>query len=429
MSQAETIAAKPSELRTGSTIQHPIHDAHGILLLAAGTLITDKIIQHLISRQIHELHLHPADAGSVRQQESAPERTQPRLSSAVNQLSQTIAQVVKNTGPPVKEHVAVLGCTPYDHGQTVRLTDTFRSTTAAITALAQDLLDGANHDAGQLARLATTYVAEMVTDTDNVLTTTAALADDPLLAERCVRMAVLSMAMGIELGFDQRHVRELGVCGLVHDWGVFQLPERFRDPHEPFTRDDWLHYMTHPQRTLKLLEQMTGISDSVLVAVPQIHELIDGSGYPKGLRKERIHPYAKVLSIVDVHISLTSPIRGRPAFIPYDAMKYLLTNVKNGRFDTDGVRALLHVLSLFPIGSRVQLSDGTQAKVIRRNGENYTKPIVERIRVDGGPDQPSLVDLAVDNLAVQSAVPTPHRKEMRIDEALMSEILWDAPAH
>jgi len=418
--QSGAITAKPADLQVGCTLQHPVYDAAGVLLLAPGTLIIDKIVEHLIQRRIGDLYFHPSDAGAiVGHVELAP---QPKACFA-----SVVDSHFKNTGPPVRQKIVALGRVAYDHVQTARVTKTFGNTVALTGELVQSLLDGARHDAQQLTTLATNYESELIIDTDNVLTTTADLAHDPRLAERCVRMSVLGMAMGIELGFDERNVRELGVCGLVHDWGMFQLPERPRDPHEPFSRDDWVHYSMHPYKTMKILEQMAGMSEVILLAASQVHELTDGSGYPKGLKKERIHPYAKLLSVADVYISLTSPVRGRPAFFPYDVMKYLLTNIKVGRFDGDSVRALLHTLSLFPIGSHVELTDGSSAKVLRRNANEYTKPIVERVRIDSAHSQ--LVNLADEGITIRAALPTPHRKEMRIDESLMTEVMWDGPGN
>jgi HD-GYP domain-containing protein (c-di-GMP phosphodiesterase class II) len=421
--QPATITAKPADLQVGCTLQHPVYDVAGVLLLAPGTLIIDKIIEHLIQRRIGDLFFHPSDAGAIIAHVELAPQPEACFASVVDPHFKNF----ENTGSPVRQKIVALGRVAYDHVQTARVTKTFENTVALIGDLAQSLLGGARHDAEQLTTLATSYETEMTVDTDNVLTTTSDLAHDPQLAERCVRMSVLGMAMGIELGFDERKVRELGVCGLVHDWGMFQLPERLRNPHEPFSRDDWLQYSMHPYRTLKILEQMIGMSEVVLLAASQVHELADGSGYPKGLKKERIHPYAKLLSVADVYISLTSSVRGRPAFLPYDAMKYLLTNIKVGRFDADVVRALLHTLSLFPIGSHVELTDGSSAKVLRRNANEYTKPIVERVQIDSAHSQ--LVDLVDEGITIRAALPTPHRKEMRIDESLMTEVMWDEPGN
>lgn len=222
MGQAADITARPGDLQVGSTLQHPVNDAAGVLLLAADTLITDKIIQQLILRRIEELHLHPSDAGSIVGQVHRAKHTESCSPSGVNSHFSKF----ENSGTPVKQKIVALGRVAYDHLQTARVTATFRNSSKLIGDLVQSLIDGASQDAEQLTTLATDYESEMVADTDNVLTTTADLAHDPRLTERSLRMSVLGIAMGIEMGFDEHNVRELGVCGLVHDWGMFHLPER-----------------------------------------------------------------------------------------------------------------------------------------------------------------------------------------------------------
>jgi len=62
----------------------------------------------------------------------------------------------------------------------------------------------------------------------------------------------------------------------------------------------------------------------------------------------------------------------------------LLRSAKDNSADPAAVRGLLNLLSLYPIGSRVLLSDGRAARVIRRNGNNYDAPVVQIVEHAGG---------------------------------------------
>ena len=79
-------------------------------------------------------------------------------------------------------------------------------------------------------------------------------------------------------------------------------------------------------------------------------------------------------------------------------MECLLRQAQSGQVDAAVVRSLLHVLSLFPIGSYVALSDGTVARVLRSNGIEYTRPIVLLVQDNVGNkiernDESALIDL------------------------------------
>jgi hypothetical protein len=106
-----------------------------------------------------------------------------------------------------------------------------------------------------------------------------------------------------------------------------------------------------------------------------------------------------------------------------------LSQVKNRSISIEAVRALLNVVALFPIGSHVQLSDGSEARVIRRGTGVYTEPVVQRVgadrtlRIDQG--HSSIVDLSQSELKVMSPLPHPIRQEARILDTSTSATLWE----
>ena len=108
----------------------------------------------------------------------------------------------------------------------------------------------------------------------------------------------------------------------------------------------------------------------------QVHELANGSGFPRGLPKHRQHPLAKILSLVDVYLALISPGPDRLPLIPHDAIRVMLYQCRQGVLDSAVMRAFINQHTLFPLGSRVELDDATQVMTARRDGEDYDLPIV-----------------------------------------------------
>ncbi len=79
--------------------------------------------------------------------------------------------------------------------------------------------------------------------------------------------------------------------------------------------------------------------------------------------------------------------------MPYHAVLHLLQGVREGTFDSLSVRYLLETISLFPLGSFVQLSDGRVGRVLRANKSHYDRPIVEAWKPDQLDKPPEIVDL------------------------------------
>jgi HD-GYP domain-containing protein (c-di-GMP phosphodiesterase class II) len=189
-------------------------------------------------------------------------------------------------------------------------------------------------------------------------------------------------------------------------------------PPEILAARRWLtdreHYeiKKHPIHTMRLLERMCGVPPVVPLIAYQLHERPNGSGYPQGRPASRIHLMAAILGVADAYCALVSPRPFRPALIPNSAIACLIRHAVVGNHDTRAVRALLNVQSLFAIGSYVTLSNGSVARVLRRNGDKYAQPIVRIVQDENAQAVPedsetAIVDLAADGLEVVQALRAP----------------------
>jgi HD-GYP domain-containing protein (c-di-GMP phosphodiesterase class II) len=244
------------------------------------------------------------------------------------------------------------------------------------------------------------------------------------LADHAMQMAMLGMAIGIEMGLDAENIRTIGVAGLVCDWGMTRLPKRIRDSETILTEVEFFEIKKHPLYTLEILEKMSGIPRLVPMVVYQIHERPNGTGYPSGRCEGGIHQFSSILHIADAYTSLITEKPYRRALMPYAAMECLIKQARTKDVDAEIVRTLLHVLSLFPIGSFVSLSNGSVARVLRRNGHKYTSPILEIVQdADGmkpdGPAENAVLDPSETGINIVQAIPTPGRHEVSLTEEIL----------
>ncbi|HEY2253031.1 MAG TPA: HD domain-containing phosphohydrolase, partial [Planctomycetaceae bacterium] len=183
---------------------------------------------------------------------------------------------------------------------------------------------------------------------------------------------------------------------------------------------EFLEIKKHPGYTLDLLKRISTIPDTVPLICYQVHERPNGTGYPRGRKSSSIHPGARILHVVDVYLALTSARPFRKPLMPYAAIECLLRQAKEHLVDVEVVRALLHVVSLFPIGSHVMLSDGSTARVLRRNGNNYSSPIVQIIQDADGEftdllDETQIIDPSAKDLKIVKALPATDREQIALD--------------
>lgn len=440
---SKLVVIDTAKLQVGDALQRSLRGADGVLLLDAGSQVTESIKQRLLDRGIHQVSLSREDADAMFGTPSASPiaaatlRHKHRTAASPGDQRQdpvasSAAKLARPSGKPLKSHLAPRGTEPYDPGFAQRLANQFATTTKSLEAVMKHVAHGAQGDASVLVDVMQSYLHEMEQDLDQVLATVGDLADAKELVQRSLRMATLSMAVGIELSLDAAKISELGTCAIVHDWGQLCLPERLRSISEPFSRQDWDLYKRHPLMTLDILERIGHLSPVVRIAASQVHEMCDGSGYPRGLAHSRIHLYARIVGTVDAYLALNEARRGRPAIVPHDALTLMLYQIPLGRFDVAVIKALLQTVSLFPVGSYIRTKDGHDAVVLRRGPKDYSRPVVQFLRHDNPHstaevDAPPIVDLAASPLEIADVLPAPGKKEMRLDRSLMYEVVWDGP--
>jgi HD-GYP domain-containing protein (c-di-GMP phosphodiesterase class II) len=450
MSFQDLVKVKTDHLRCGSRLSYAIFDENEVLLLAAETDISEPIKKKLFDRGITSVFLHPEDASNMFSgpanvlrsgaksnlpafpsptPATAPTKSVAELNAQIANLASQVSLSVNNIGPPLKNRQRRLGSEPYNPQQRERLVKQFATTKKLMDTMIRHAIAGLSQDTRAVRAVANGATAELVQDPDQTITTSAEVSRNPEITERAVRISVLAMAIAMEMGWDEDLIREVGQCGLVHDWGMFRLSEEIRSQRAALSENDRQQMTQHPLYTFEMLEKMSELPDSVRIAAAQVHEKLDGSGYPHQLKDAQIHPYAKILHVADAYVSLTEETWGRPAYIAYDAMVYLLSQVKTKNISIDAVRALLNVVALFPIGSHVQLSDGSEARVIRRGNGVYTEPVVQRVGADrrlrADASHSSIVDLSQSGLKVAAPLPHPTRQEQRIADTSTSAVLWE----
>lgn len=235
----------------------------------------------------------------------------------------------------------------------------------------------------------------LIEDFNTALTLALQPLYDGYPVRHSVQSSMLSMAMGIDAGFSDEELQAIGLGCLVHDVGMLLVPARLLGVG-PISDRDRRELMRHPLPAAEALARLkdSSASDARNVAA-QIHERLDGSGYPYGLKGSAIDRLARYAAVSDTFLGMIAPRPHRESHEPYRAMEDLLFAAHRGRFEAAAVRALLRVVSLYPIGSCVWLSDGRVGRVVRSNAEAVDRPVIVAMDLNIDPPVPQTVDLSV----------------------------------
>ena len=229
------------------------------------------------------------------------------------------------------------------------------------------------------------------------------------LPDHAYTATVLAMAMAAQLHWPLEHVRRIGTAGLIYDLGMLLVPERIRTGACELTEVDRGRVQRHPVFSLSMMQAIETVEPLVQVAALQHHERENGSGYPKGIRRDQVSDYARVLAVADSFAAITEPRHYRQEKLPYIAMEETVRSAGSMSLWKPAVRALVQVAGLFPVGSYVRLSDGRDAHIIASNPDQLDRPEVQPLDDRGQPagDPIDLAPIPKKTLAIARPVQGP----------------------
>ncbi len=129
----------------------------------------------------------------------------------------------------------------------------------------------------------------------------------------------------------------LGICeedqfeamtkaAILHDIGKRFIPASILSKPSKLTPEERAIIETHPQRGYEELCNRNDMSYEQLMLVYQHHERFDGKGYPVGYKGDEIHPWARMLAVVDVFDAMTGKRPYRRPCSAQEAKDYISRN-------------------------------------------------------------------------------------------------------
>ena len=200
-----------------------------------------------------------------------------------------------------------------------------------------------------------------------------------------IHCALLCEILLSHLGGSPENRLSLLAAGLTMNIGMIDLQETLYNQKERLNDKIRNEVKTHPVSGIKLL-QKHGVNDgNWLTIVQQHHELMDGSGYPQGLKGDEIDYNARLLTLADIYSTKMSPRAYRDPLPPHIAAREVFTGDRGQCFDQELTRIFLKRFGMFHPGSFVRLANGETALVTYR-GLKIDQPKVKSVsRADGRP--------------------------------------------
>lgn len=200
--------------------------------------------------------------------------------------------------------------------------------------------------------------------------------DDDLgsLVQKAIMMMLYAIKIGQRLKLNRDELRSHILAAMTHHIGMTQIPGSIRNKKEKLTKDEVKEIRTAPKKSHDFLG-LCGVTDSaILLAASQAQERFDGSG-PQGLSGTDIAYSARIIGLISMFEALIHYRPYRNRLLPRDAIRELVNHHKQS-FDPRLLKALIESISLYPVGTYVQLNSGDVGLVVQVNPRLPLRPLV-----------------------------------------------------
>lgn len=337
--------------RPGMKLAKKIYSDNGIVLLAEGVELTSSLIRRLGDCGISFLYIQDARTEDLIVPELLSDETQRRTIQAIREAFNEF------TDYPSKRKT---GYYPYV-GRKMR-------------EVMQLIMDDLNSNQDAMIMLMNLHTV------------------DHYLYTHSLNVCVYSTLLGIANGYNKEQLVTLGLGALLHDIGKTQISMQVLLKPGMLSDYEYEEMKRHTDRGYYLLKDEPNIPLLSAHCAYQHHERINGSGYPRGIKGEEIHDFAKWIGIVDSYDAMTSRRVYRDAMLPHQAVEILYSG-SNTLYDTAKLEIFRDKVAIYPIGLTVTLNTGEMAIVADINSSCVHRPIVRVLTDEAGVDLKAPYDL------------------------------------
>ncbi len=205
-------------------------------------------------------------------------------------LSQNLEDILCDTNIPVEKRATILCRAAYSSTK-----NTFSDPSRESIQSAKDVVG---------------HAVTLVRKTDNMsaMQLLDATSCDRSLFVHAVNVMLTGVALTEKLvpNISQKDLERVGAAYLLHDIGKSQFPSDILEKAEPLSAAERKALRKHPEVGVTILDKAGHLDTVVQAVTAQHHERLDGSGYPRGLKKHQIHQFAHICSIANVFDRLTT---------------------------------------------------------------------------------------------------------------------------
>lgn len=191
-----------------------------------------------------------------------------------------------------------------------------------------------------------------------------------------IHVSLLSAMIAKWNGLRSQDIQNIALAGLFHDLGKSKIPTDILNKPGSLAPHEFSVMKRHSELGYEIAKAQDVFATDVLRGIIEHHERLDGTGYPYGLKKDQIHPYAQIIAIADVYDAMTTERSYKNSESPFVAVEIIKDLSYKQHLHPGLVNRFLKNIYRLYIGSEVVLSNGLTGEIVYINKFAPERPLI-----------------------------------------------------
>jgi putative nucleotidyltransferase with HDIG domain len=212
-------------------------------------------------------------------------------------------------------------------------------------------------------------------ETDVVSLLLALSTKDDYTYQHSVQVGILSYYISKWLGHSEQEALMAGKAGYLHDIGKSQISITILNKPARLTQEEYAEMKKHTLYGYEIIKKSMDQPELALAAL-QHHERLNGSGYPLGIKGDKMHALSKIIAVADIYSAMIS---SRVYQKERDMLVVLKELHRLSFTEIDPEICITFIQNMLPhfIGKKVALSDGGVGTIILTNPADFFRPLIQ----------------------------------------------------
>src|SRR5438067_1517069 len=128
---------------------------------------------------------------------------------------------------------------------------------------------------------------------------------DPYTRGHSERVSRFSVAIAQGLNLPEDEIEKIRISAILHDVGKIGIDDKILKKPAALTDEEFEIMKQHPQKGYKIMSQIPAMKE-FLPGMYMHHEMVNGQGYPQGLKGDEIPLQARIVSVADTFDAMTT---------------------------------------------------------------------------------------------------------------------------